>query len=345
MAISNAFIYADRATLTFRCKMAQIVYITSSSHSGSTVLDLLVGSINGVFSTGELAHLTWLLRHQQNPSDDTHTVCSCRRGLRDCPAWGKILRRVGRRLGFDVFDKPKRLRLQLLHNERYSKWGRFKSKFKPRGTFGHIIQHSKYAPLEELVMRLYRSKIRSNWNLFDEIGRTLGVRYVVDSSKVLQRLKMLYWQRPDDVTVLCLMRGLRGKAYSSKMRGRDMYASARAWVRHYNRTWRVLRRMNTDRILPVQYERASADPAAARRRIAQFLNLEDPGDQIDIDTRNYHLIGGNTVRYDGPIEIRTNVDWRDDLTDQELSELHKIAQDLDPGLLKLGLKPFAETAE
>ena len=40
---------------------AKLIYIVAAGHSGSTLLDMLIGSIPGVFSTGELNHLPWQL--------------------------------------------------------------------------------------------------------------------------------------------------------------------------------------------------------------------------------------------------------------------------------------------
>jgi len=41
--------------------MKKIVYILSVGHSGSTLLDMLLGQFPNIFSTGELKHLTWQL--------------------------------------------------------------------------------------------------------------------------------------------------------------------------------------------------------------------------------------------------------------------------------------------
>ncbi|MFW5804266.1 MAG: hypothetical protein ACOCWG_03435 [bacterium] len=39
--------------------MAKLIYIISTGHSGSTLLDILLGTFNNVFSTGEFRYFTW----------------------------------------------------------------------------------------------------------------------------------------------------------------------------------------------------------------------------------------------------------------------------------------------
>lgn len=67
-----------------------VIYIAGSSHSGSTLLDLLLGSHSAVESVGEAKKIPELLsRVKQGDSP----LCTCQTELMRCPLWGGILSR------------------------------------------------------------------------------------------------------------------------------------------------------------------------------------------------------------------------------------------------------------
>ena len=71
---------------------AQVLYITSRGHSGSTLLSLLVSGHSQVVSAGELKMLS-------NP-DPQRRLCSCHRQVpSECPFWGAVEQRVKDRVG------------------------------------------------------------------------------------------------------------------------------------------------------------------------------------------------------------------------------------------------------
>ncbi|MGH7857673.1 MAG: sulfotransferase, partial [Candidatus Binatia bacterium] len=64
--------------------MKTVVYVAGKGRSGSTLLDRLLGGIDGWFSTGELWRLwDWGLEQGYR--------CGCGRCVRDCPTWRQIL--------------------------------------------------------------------------------------------------------------------------------------------------------------------------------------------------------------------------------------------------------------
>ena len=74
-----------RSHLTTRPK---VLYIAGPSRSGSTMLDLLLGELDGYVATGELRNLWgyglldgWL--------------CGCREPMKSCPFWRSVLERAG----------------------------------------------------------------------------------------------------------------------------------------------------------------------------------------------------------------------------------------------------------
>lgn len=321
--------------------MARLLYITSSAHSGSTLTDLLIGSLAGAFSTGELKHLPHLLSNQHDDSPDDGNACSCLNGLRNCPFWSEVVKRLARRTGIDIWSHPARFNVNLMCGHYDGRRYALRRKFEPRGVYGHVIQHRIWRLIQRVWNVPYRRRVSNNWLLFDTIAEVAGAEVVVDSSKDIRRLNLLCSHRREDVSVLLLMRSLPGCAHSASKRNRKLRHYAKSWVRHNNRICRLLRQMPDVPVLAMQYERLVADPPAVRREIADFLQLDDDGGEIDINTHNYHLIRGNRLRYSGAVEISPRNPWQDRTDEQMLGLFRREADRLHPGLLELGLDPFA----
>jgi hypothetical protein len=321
--------------------MARVLYITSSARSGSTLTDLLAGSIPRALSTGEIKHLPHFLRNARDDSVERGNACSCLRCLRECAFWSEVIDRLGEAVGCDIWSDPDRFDLDLLSGHYHGRRRSLRRKIEPRGLYQHLIQHGRWRWLQRLWNPLYRRRVENNWLLFDMLAEVSGAEVVVDSSKDIRRLNLLCTARPRDVSVVLLMRSLPGCAHSAAKRNRHPGRYARSWVRHNNRIHRLLCQLPNVPVLPMQYERLVADPVAARRRIAEFLNLPDGGDHIDIDTRRRHLIRGNRLRYAGRLEIRPRPTWQGQVDDKLMRRFRRAARRLRPGLLAMGLDPFA----
>lgn len=67
-----------------------VIYIAGSSHSGSTLLDLLLGSHSAVESVGEAKKIPELISRIARGDSP---LCTCQTELVQCPLWGGILAR------------------------------------------------------------------------------------------------------------------------------------------------------------------------------------------------------------------------------------------------------------
>ena len=83
--------------------MVDCVYICSAGHSGSTLLDLLLGSHSKATSLGEVTHLPKNLA--------LNTLCACGAAVRSCDFWQRIVRALGDRIGADLMANPYALNL------------------------------------------------------------------------------------------------------------------------------------------------------------------------------------------------------------------------------------------
>src|SRR5688500_1444385 len=61
----------------------KILYIASDSRSGSTLLDLMLGQADEIFSVGELRHV-WERSYLKNE------LCGCTRPCGECACWAAV---------------------------------------------------------------------------------------------------------------------------------------------------------------------------------------------------------------------------------------------------------------
>lgn len=82
----------------------KIIYITSLSRSGSTILDMILGAhANGV-GLGEVTRVLGMREEQLEKSLDGR-VCSCGATARECKVWGPYLGWLSKNLDQERAEK------------------------------------------------------------------------------------------------------------------------------------------------------------------------------------------------------------------------------------------------
>jgi len=307
--------------------MAKVVYILSPGHSGSTLLDLLIGSIPGVFSTGECLYLPWMLHRKglSDPQAANEDICSCLKGFHECEAWRKILLRLGEELGFDLYREPFRFPLALFRRQGCNRGSSLSDRM--IRSLAVLSAGSSLLPGVDKIISMAKGRIiKNNWMLFDTIAAVKGVSHVVDSSKDPVRMHLLSLTRPADLIAVILVREMNGIAASAMKWHEDPLRSVRKWQGYYRNLHRLLSASGKRRILFVRYESVCRDPERARRKIARNLKLPDPVGDLQIDTRHYHLIAGNPIRYKGTLKIRKDESWREVLDKNTIRRLSVMAE-------------------
>ena len=328
--------------------MLRVASIVSTGHSGSTLLDCVMGSIPGVFSTGEVTYLPLQIQRRgadpptvsQEQAREIGDVCSCLSCFRTCSVWAPVVRRLSEKSGFDIFQDPLRFKIALLAPHKYvardqKPWTHFARLQLPRFVINTAAQHRALNSVVRVARSCMQRTVRNNWLLFDTIAEVMGTKCTVDSSKDLLRFLMLHAHRPSDIRMVFLIRDIRGVALSFLKRKQDPIVFARHWVRYNNRIMSVV---NSDERIDYQivlYEDLARDPVGQRRRLASFLGLPDPGDEIHIDTRERHLVAGNPMKYQGNITIRHDRAWREELDPDVRREIDKISQGLSDPLKEI----------
>lgn len=265
-----------------------VIYIAGGGHSGSTLLDLMIGAAPEAFSTGELKFYSEYVEQSA-----AGIACTCGQAFDSCSFWSQVRGRQAHpyRIGRSADVRAVvRLMVQLI--------------------LGRQAEESR-EDNEALIAGI------------GDVARGLkpGLRYVVDSSKDAFRLQRLGAALAQRVTVIHLIRDGRGyiHAYNNNRRRRDglrVKSAVRAYVE-----WIVLnlmvilaaRRLRLRRFT-ISYDRLCADPAAYAAYLNHALGLTIPADVVaGINATAYHNVEGNWMRLRPLTAIRLDSAWRHEM--------------------------------
>jgi Sulfotransferase domain/Sulfotransferase family len=286
----------------------KVLYIAGWGRSGSTILDNLLGQLDGFFSTGELRYI-W----ERGVIGDW--ICGCGRPVKTCEVWSVVLGRLA--------EDP-----SIPDAETILEWQRRVTRFRHTRKLlsldaARVAEHSTLAAYEAVVRKLYAA-----------VADVTGARVIVDSSK-----------RPSDAAVLALAPGLevyvahlvrdpRAVAYSWQKRqpGIDRHGvaeSTASWVA-WNAATEELRARLDDRSTLVRYERFVQQPTETLRRLVELVG-EDPA-LVQVPATNVfqvagtHTVSGNPARFrSGSVAIRPDTEWQHGLRSWQRSLATAIA--------------------
>lgn len=293
--------------------MAKLCYITSLSHSGSTLLDILIGTLQGAFSTGEVTYLAWNLYRERHMevSVAEQNICTCRYPFSKCQIWGEVVDRLkNTKHGLLLSESPLNYKMKFYNfTNRYDA----SASFFDQKLKAILIKHLKnYGNgLIPNLLHLYNRRIaENNWIVFDTLAEVTRAKIIIDSSKDIGRLYHLAQHRPDSVYIVFLVRSIFAVAASSLKRGGDPIATALDWVQGNMSKYSIIKRMPRIPSIVVWYEDYCKDPLSERNRIADFIGLTKNPEDILINSKKYHLVAGNPMRYTEDIIIRKDDSWR-----------------------------------
>lgn len=286
----------------------KVLFVGGYGRSGSTLLDRLLGQVDGVFSVGELRHI-W------SRSFGEDQLCGCGVPFSRCDFWSRVVRdALG---GFEAVDVAgiKRLKAKV-DRARFIPFLGIRRPMSAR--FDQRL--SEYAGL---LGRLYRG-----------IQTASGCELIVDSTKdpsygfVLSRVDEV------DLSVVHLVRDSRAVAYSWKrkkvrpeihwteeyMPRYSITKSAAEWTA-LNFLTSQLKRVTKYRL--IRYEDLVDDPQGTIAELLMFAGHHAPpasgvggGESIEFGAN--HTVSGNPIRFKrGPITIAADTEWRNNLGARE----------------------------
>jgi hypothetical protein len=269
---------------------ATVAYVVGSGRSGSTLLDLLLGRLDGWFSMGELRHL-W---HAQR--DDY--LCGCGEPVTKCPVWSEVLAR----------SRP---------GEPEAVLADVRATLRIRHLAGLADRRLLSGGIGAAAVRL-RETLAS---VYGAASSVTGARVLVDSSKD-PLYGLLLDQIPElRVHAIHLVRDPRAVAWSEqRTRARPELGDRLGYLpirsaRQTSLEWDVrnalARVMGTRSVTysRVTYEELVAAPEATVDRIAHAVTGTIV--MLGQDEPRGHTVGGNPMRFDRDgLRIKPDVEWR-----------------------------------
>lgn len=316
--------------------MRKLAYLLSASHSGTTLLALLLGSHRDAVTVGELKATSL--------GDPDQYRCSCGELLKQCAFWQRLnttIREKG--IPFDIRDAR-----TSIHNTSSAYVARL---LRP------LYRGEPWESIRDAALSLspdwrshYAETQRRNVALIETLFEITGAKVIVDSSKLALRLKYLLRAKNLDIKVIRVKRDGRAvsltytdewtfaDASDPKLRGggtgdikrratRPMAAAAREWRRSNEAADAILRTLPPAQCLEAKYEDLCADPKKTLGKICNFLDLDPAGLATNFRAVEKHVLG-NGCRFDTTSEIRLDERWKTHLSESDLAAFDEVAGDL-----------------
>lgn len=266
----------------------KVLYITGFPRSGSTILQNILGEVEGFFGVGEIESI-WSHTFMQN------TPCGCGASIQQCKIWNKVLNQT--------FENIKNIDLErMMHLQK-----------KVRSRHAPILLFPVIKPLLRLWLKNYLQIIDK---LYQSIQLTTHCKVIVDSSKNPLYGFALSLLPTVDIYILHLVRDPRAVIYSWKRS--HLAARPLAWD-GLNLISEVLRCYYPNRYLKLRLEDFVDCPQLTFDRILDWLQEEtDSSPFLDdhfVELNVNHDIAGNPNRFQkGKIEIKLNEEWKNKMT-------------------------------
>lgn len=314
--------------------MPHLAYLLAASHSGSTLLAMLLGAQPGACTVGEL-------KATHMGSVDCYR-CSCRKAIRDCGFWREIGVAMNRH-GVRDFDITRAGTSIFEAKSPYVRW-----------LLAPLYRGRRMEAVRDLGLSLsgeWRNMIasskRRNLALIESLLEVTGSRVLIDSSKLALRLKYLLSIMELETRVIWVIRDGRAVALTytdewnfadssdPKLRGggsglrrppprHSMAEAANEWKRSNEASEALLSTLPPSQWTKVRYEDLCRDPVNTIKRLAVFLNLAPEQTVLDFRSKSHHVIG-NGMRMDLTSEIRIDERWKEELSNENLKEFDRVA--------------------
>lgn len=281
-----------------------VLFIGGYSRSGSTLLDRMLGQIQGFCSVGELKYI-WERGLVQNQ------LCGCGVPFRECEFWRAVLD--------EAFQGPGGLPLREVV-------GLSRAIDRLRNV-PRLLMGPKGPAFREQV-RTYR---RFMSRLYMGIQKVSGDTIIVDSSKDPSHGLIIAGAPDIDLSVIHLVRDSRAVAYSwmrkkprpeihwkTEYMPRYHPAKTALWWNIFNLEALALKGKGR-RYRLLRYEDLIADPYSVLLDVSRWLGQDERyrassgfinGTRVYLQTN--HTVSGNPIRFQrGAIDIRPDIEWQE----------------------------------
>lgn len=296
----------------------RMAYILSASHSGSTLLAMLLGSQNKACTVGEL--------RAPSMGDTEMYRCSCGKKIKECLFWVSVGNAMAKR-GIENFD------ITNAGTSIYEVPGSYARRLIEPLQRGPVLEALRDAALA--LSPTWRNYLRAvqfrNASLVEVLARLTEAELVIDSSKAVLHLKYLLRNPRLNIKVVHLIRdgravalSLIGHGLNCSTREETVAAAAREWRRSNEAAECLIELLPSTQWLRVHYEELCRQPEAILRRVCEFLDLHPDQITMDFRAREQHVLG-NEMRLKSTSEIRLDERWRTQLSATDLEAFNRVA--------------------
>ena len=278
----------------------KVLFITGAARSGSTILDRILGQVDGFFSLGEVRNIPEhiLLLNWK---------CGCGLNLRECEIWSAVFTQAFG--GFDHLDAGRYIHLR----EYYTRPRRML--YMALGTDRRLIQQGAQEYSQMLDA------------LYSALHTVTGAKVLIDSSKFPAHAHLYSVLGKHRSYALHLIRDARAVTHSwrrkrtlidspdqRQMKIFSPLKSMQYWTL-YNIGAEILPRRSKQPYMSLRYEDLILSPREHLNRILGFVGVEQAGLPLVDETTVYlgedHTMGGNPNRMQsGKIELREDLEWK-----------------------------------
>lgn len=293
--------------------MVQCLYICGAGHSGSTLLDMLLGSHSRIASLGEIINLPMDLA--------TNSTCTCGEQVRGCALWSEVVREFEHRQGLDLARNPYALNLGPIYavaGDPRVTGGTYRLRRRLGAALHYLeLRAGLFGTLRPLLPTIYGG-LDNNLLLYDIVGRQLDADFVVDSSKVYTKAVGLSRLAPDRVKIILLIRDGRAVYHSMRKLKHERKFSLDSWYSHFRRALPLIaQHVPAENVITVKYEDLASNPENELRRICRFIGISFEPAMLDMKSRTHHNVNGNNMRFSKSSEIRLDRSWETKLDADE----------------------------
>ena len=290
-----------------------LVSIVGAGHSGSTLLDLILGGHSHICSVGEISHWDQYL--------STKHTCSCGSQIDTCEFWKQIVEAWYKHLDLSQPEvSTTDTRSNTVHG--INNWVRYRSSL----LLTLLFPMYKRPQLIDALLPEYEQRASNILELYNRIREFSDKPIICDSSKAVYRFRLLHANKPDQCKAIYLTRDGRAVVSSHfKREGKSVEASARRWQLANEYTRFMLRTLPDNAYIHVRYEELCREPEATLTRICNFLGCPYDSAMLQFSGATQHNIGGNRMRLNGLFEIKEDVKWRHVLSREQIDTFEKIA--------------------
>lgn len=277
--------------------MNKNLYILSTGHSGSTLLDIFLGQFDNTLSTGELKHLTWQY-YREIKNIDTKQKCTCGATFTNCELWSEVISKMGQSKNIDKKDVPEKLKIKYFDSLSFFK-----------NTKSHAVLRRLYKfnrwnmNLPKIILSLFLKRVNQNNLLIANSIREIRpeIQFIIDSSKDI--IKYSEMRKKHDAFPIILIRNVDDIMKSQYVKGSAK--NQKAWQRYYNaHILPLVKTMNKNDYHIMSYEKFISQPLVEIKKLADKVGMNITDFKEEVETKDYHLVAGNPMRYEPIINIR-----------------------------------------